>query len=161
MTAFTTADLYDGHQGQVQVCATQFRNFGLKRAFCGPIETLRTHQDAGLVRQVLQTFGNGRILVVDSGLSTQAAVFGDRLAALAVKNGWEGIVVFGAIRDTEALSAINLGIVATAVTPKRGALNGAGQIGVTIEQDGAIFRPGAYLYCDADGVIVSDAPLAA
>ncbi|WEF24688.1 ribonuclease E activity regulator RraA [Paracoccus sp. S3-43] len=161
MTAFTTADLCDGHQGQVQVCATQFRSFGLKRAFCGEIATVRTYQDAGLVRQVVQTSGNGRILVIDNGLSTQAAVFGDRLAALAVRNGWEGVVVFGAIRDTEALSTIDLGIVATAVTPRRGTLNGAGQIGITIEQDGAIFRPGAFLYCDADGVIVSNTPLAA
>ncbi|MDF3856235.1 ribonuclease E activity regulator RraA [Paracoccus pantotrophus] len=159
MMTFRTADLCDEHAADVRICTAPFRSFGSKRSFCGPIQTVRTHEDAGLIRQCLQTPGQGRILVVDGGGSTRAAVLGDMLAGHAVRNGWQAVVVFGAVRDTDALAALDLGVIALGTTPRRGALDGKGEIGVTLTLGDACFVPGHHLYYDADGLIVSDRAL--
>jgi regulator of ribonuclease activity A len=39
--------------------------------------------------------------VVDGGGSLRRALFGDNIAALAVQNGWAGVIIYGAIRDSE------------------------------------------------------------
>lgn len=123
------------------------------------IETIRTHEDAGLVRRCLGEPGHGRVLVVDGGGSRGAAVLGDRLAALGARNGWAGVVVFGAVRDTDRLAGLDIGVVAQATTPRRGSLEGRGETGVTVRQGGATLRPGAYLYVDGDGMVVSQTAL--
>ena len=39
--------------------------------------------------------GTGKVLVIDGGGSLRCALLGDQLADMAVKNGWEGVVVYG------------------------------------------------------------------
>ena len=111
------------------------------------------------MHQCLGAPGHGKVLVVDGGGSREAAVLGDRLAALGAGNGWAGVVVFGAVRDTDRLARLEIGVVALATTPRRGSLARQGETGVTIRQGGATFRPGAYLYVDGDGMLVSDKSL--
>jgi regulator of ribonuclease activity A len=159
MSDVRTADLCDTFTGDVQVCAAQFRTFGAHRSFSGEMETISTYEDAGLVKQCLEQPGQGRVLVVDGGGSTRVALLGDRLATRAVQNGWAGIIVLGAVRDTEVLATLDIGVIALAVTPLRGSLDGAGTIGAAFQFCGAEFAPGRQVYCDADGVIVSAQPL--
>jgi regulator of ribonuclease activity A len=159
MSDVRTADLCDTFMRDVQVCAAQFRMFGAHRSFSGEMETVRTYEDAGLVKQCLERPGQGRVLVVDGGGSTRVALLGDRLATRAVQNGWAGIIVLGAVRDTEMLATLDIGVIALAVTPLRGSLDGAGTIGATFQFGGAEFAPGRQVYCDADGVVVSAQPL--
>ena len=156
---FRTADLCDGYPADVQVCALPFRSFGSWRRFCGPVQTVRVHEDAGLVRHCLQMPGEGRVLVVDGGGSLRTAILGDMLAGHAVRNGWQAVVVFGAVRDAEALAAMDLGVLALGTTPRRGALEGKGEIGVTLILGNAGVMPGHYLYHDADGLVVSQRAL--
>lgn len=155
MDDFKTADLCDAFPGELEVCLTQFRMFGGRRSFWGLIETVKVFEDVGLVRQSLGQPGEGRVLVVDGGSSTRLALLGDRLSAKAVENGWTGVVVFGAVRDTEALATMELGVMALGVVPARGSFDGKGATGVSFEAGGATFAPGLFVYCDADGVVVS------
>ncbi|WP_207471132.1 ribonuclease E activity regulator RraA [Paracoccus fontiphilus] len=152
---FKTADLCDDHAGNIQICSAPLRSFGSRLRFCGPIQTVRTHEDAGLVRQCLQMPGEGRVLVVDAGGSTRAAVLGDMLGACALRNGWQAVVVFGSVRDAEALAGMDLGVIALGTTPRRGALDARGEVGIAVSFGDATFVPGHYLYWDADGLIVS------
>ena len=104
----TTADLCDAHDnllndGRLRVVEPMFSSFGGRDAFYGPISTLRLFEDNGLVRQALESPGNGRVLVIDGGGSLRCALVGDQLAALGVKHGWAGIVVYGCIRDSRAI----------------------------------------------------------
>lgn len=159
---FSTADLYDTclHDGlPVQVAEGRFLAFGRRRAFAGPIRTVKVHEDNALVRAALEQPGDGCSLVIDGGGSLRTALVGDRLAALAVANGWSGIVVWGAIRDVAAIDALDIGVRCLATTPRRSDKRGFGERDVPVSFAGVRFAPGAHLYADEDGILVSSAAL--
>lgn len=156
-----TTDLSDAHRDAVQVLDPILRDFGGRRAFHGPIVTLKLFEDNSLVRATLETPGEGHVLVVDGGGSLRCALVGDQLADLAVANGWAGIIVYGCIRDTAEMAAMPLGIKAIAPHPLKSHKRGEGQRDIPVRFGGVTFTPGAMLYADEDGVIVSETPLSA
>ncbi|MER5423658.1 ribonuclease E activity regulator RraA [Streptosporangium roseum] len=152
---FTTADLIDAHGDVLDSCLTQFRPYGLRPRFAGPIATIRCLEDNALVKQVLTTPGEGRVLVVDGAGSLRTALMGDLIAASAVSSGWSGVVVNGAVRDTVALGGLDLGIKALGANPRKSAKEGAGDLDVPVTFGEVTFVPGAWLYSDEDGLVVS------
>jgi regulator of ribonuclease activity A len=56
-------------------------------------------------------------MVVDGGGSMRNALLGDMLAEKAAKNGWEGLVIFGCIRDIDVIMETDVGVQALAVHP--------------------------------------------
>jgi regulator of ribonuclease activity A len=80
---------------------------------------------------------------------------GDVIAGMAVANGWAGIVVRGAIRDSAAMATLDLGIKALGTNPRKSAKAGEGEIDIPVEFGGVVFTPGDYLYADEDGIVVS------
>ena len=150
-----TADLCDAHPDQVKVCQIPFRSFGQVAAFNGPIRTLSVLDDNALVRQVLERPGQGAVLVVNGGGSLKRALVGDNLARLAIDNGWAGIIVHGAIRDSAVLDVMDVGVKALGTMPVRADRDAIGEIDIPTAFGGVIFTPGDWLYADADGVIVA------
>lgn len=155
-----TADLYDEHGENLQVAEPLFRDFGARLSFSGPVATVKCFEDNSLVRAALEQPGEGRVLVVDGGGSLRCALVGDLLGALGRDNGWTGIVVYGCIRDAVELGQIELGLKALATNPRKSVKRGEGQSDVPVRFAGVVFEPGAYLYADPDGIVVSDSPLA-
>jgi regulator of ribonuclease activity A len=123
-TPVPTADLADKHGQALRACDTQFRQFGGCRAFAGPVRTVSCHEDNGLLRELVQAPGSGAVLVVDGGGSLRAALVGDMLAGAAAANGWAGLILHGAVRDSAALAALNIGIKALGTNPRRAARPG-------------------------------------
>lgn len=155
MTLATT-DLSDAHP-DAQVCDPVFRDFGGKRAFHGPVKTLKLFEDNALLRATLETPGEGRVLVVDAGGSMRCAVFGGNLGQLAVSNGWSGLVIHGCIRDADEIALQPVGVKALATHPRKSEKGlHAAHADRVVSFAGVTFRPGAWLYADADGVVVSD-----
>jgi regulator of ribonuclease activity A len=153
--SFATADLVDAHSDVVQSCEAQFRQYGGRVRFHGPIRTIKSTEDNALVKQTLATMGDGAVLVIDGGASLRSALVGDLMAALAQNNGWAGLVIWGAVRDTVALGELDIGIKALGSNPWRSSKNGTGQIDVPVSFGGVEFRPGSWLYSDEDGILVS------
>jgi regulator of ribonuclease activity A len=153
--SLATTDLSDANEGRVRHAAPIFRSYGGRAVFRGQVVTLKIFEDNGLVRQMLDTPGNGRVLVIDGGGSLRCALLGDQLAALAVKNGWAGIVVWGCIRDSAAIGTMDLGVFALATHPKKTVKKNLGDTQVPVSFAEIEFRPGDWLYADADGLIVS------
>ena len=149
-----TTDLSDRHP-QVQIAEPVFRDYGGRTAFAGPAFTARVFEDNTPVRAALETPGQGRVLVVDGGASLNCALLGDVLAALAVQNGWAGVVVNGCVRDTPALSRLPLGVKALAAHPRRSGKGNAGEQEVSLMVAGVRIEPGDWIYADADGLLVS------
>ncbi|MNI38141.1 putative regulator of ribonuclease activity [compost metagenome] len=152
---FATADLCDAHPERVKVCQTPFRSFGKVAAFSGPIRTLSVLDDNALVRETLERPGQGAVLVINGGGSLKRALVGDNLAGLAIENGWAGIVVHGAVRDSAVIDTMGVGVKALGTVPRRAERDGLGEIDIPTAFGGVIFTPGDWLYADADGVIVA------
>lgn len=164
MTALLTTDLLDNNealieQQQLRVVAPMFQRYGGKAAFAGNIVTLKLFEDNSLVRAVLGESGAGKVLVVDGGGSLRRALLGDQLAELAVKNGWEGVVVYGCIRDSAAINALPVGVRALNTHPLKTVKKNVGERDVPVTFGGVTFKPGEWLCADEDGVIVSTQPL--
>jgi len=158
--SFTTPDLCDAHEDQVSVVAPMFRRYGGRAAFSGQISTVKSFEDNSLVREALGKPGAGRVLVVDGGGSLRCALVGDQLAALGQTNGWAGIVVYGCIRDSAAISRMDIGVLALDTHPLKSVKRGVGQADEPVSFGGVRLVPGHYLYADGDGIIVSPIPLA-
>ena len=95
------------------------------------------------------------MLVIDGAASLRCALVGDVIAGLGQKNGWAGLVIWGAVRDTVALGGLDIGIKALGSNPSRSGKQGTGQVDVTLSFGGVEFRPGDWLYSDEDGILVS------
>lgn len=153
--SLATTDLCDAHGDAVLVVAPLFRDFGARRNFAGVIATVKVHEDNVLVRAVLEEPGLGRVLVVDGGGSLRCALVGDLLVACAHRSGWAGIVVNGAIRDSEAIATFDVGVKALATCPRKSTKHGWGERDVPVTFGGVTFVPGAWLAADADGIVVA------
>ncbi|MEU7860438.1 ribonuclease E activity regulator RraA [Nonomuraea sp. NPDC049141] len=152
-----TADLYDEHGDRLDSCDLQLRQYGGRHAFAGPIATVRCHQDNVLLKSALSEPGAGRVLVVDGGGSLHAALMGDLIAGLAVSNGWSGVVINGAVRDVAALREMDLGVKALGSNPRKSDKQGTGERDVPVTFGNVTFRPGADLFSDDDGILVTRA----
>ena len=154
-----TADICDANESLVRTTDPVFSGFGLRQSFGGPIRTLRVFEDNSLLKEALASDGDGAVLVIDGGASTRSALLGGNLAELASQNGWAGLLINGCIRDVHEINACDIGVRALASCPRKSEKRGSGEEGVDLEFAGAEFRPGEFVYCDLDGVIVADRDL--
>jgi regulator of ribonuclease activity A len=152
---FATADLIDDFETELQSCEIQFRQYGSRSRFTGPIATVRCFRDNALVKGLLNSPGEGRVLVVDGGGSLASALMGDLIAASAVERGWAGVVINGVVRDVSILGTLELGIKALGSNPFKSTKTGAGEVGVPVTFGGVTFTPGHWLYSDEDGIVVA------
>ena len=150
-----TADLYDDFAAELAIAEPLFRDYGGRHAFHGEIATVKVFEDNVLVKKTLGEPGNNRVLVVDGGGSTRCALVGDLLAAMAIENGWSGIVLFGALRDSDVVGGMDIGIKALATCPAKSIKRGEGSTAETVRFAGVMFKPGDWLYADADGIVVA------
>ena len=160
MTDFKTADLLDDNEDKpLQVVQPGFNNYGGRNKFSGQIVTIKIYEDNSLVRELVAEDGKGKVLVVDGGGSTRCALLGDMLAEKAVKNGWNGIVVYGLIRDSVDIGQMDIGVKALGTLPLKSVKRGVGLRNEVVRFYDVTFKPGDYLYSDEDGIIVSPVAL--
>ncbi|MBS0376320.1 MAG: ribonuclease E activity regulator RraA [Proteobacteria bacterium] len=151
---FRTTDLLDAHPA-LEACDAGLAHYGGVRRFQGEVTTVRCFEDNSRVRELLKSPGQGRVLVIDGGGSRRCALVGDLLAAAGHENGWAGIVVAGCVRDSAALAALPIGVLALGLQPRRSEKHDQGVVGVPVEILGARVVPGAFAYADEDGVVFS------
>ncbi|TAN52889.1 MAG: RraA family protein [Methylococcaceae bacterium] len=156
-TPFRTADLCDryAHVEYFQIAEPVFRCYGSRSAFGGPITTLKVFEDDAPLKQALAQTVDGRVLVVDGGASHRCALLDEDSARLALDNGWQGVIIYGCIRDSASIDRLNLGVRALHAHPLKSHKPGHGSKDVLITFAGVNFRTGHYVYADEDGIIVS------
>jgi regulator of ribonuclease activity A len=161
---YHTADLCDKYEdqvraGQIRILEPMLVAYGGRNVFNGRIATLKLYEDNTLVRKALEAPGDGRVLVIDGGGSLRCALVGDQLAQLGAQNGWAGIVVYGCIRDSHAIDAMDIGVLALDTHPLKSIKRNTGEVDLDVSFGGITFVPGHYLYADDDGVLVSPSEL--
>jgi regulator of ribonuclease activity A len=158
---FTTADLCDVHSEEehFQIAEPMFKSYGANPAFCGRITTLKVFEDNVLVRQTLEEKVENRVLVIDGGGSHRCALLGSNLARLAIDNGWQGIIIYGCLRDSALIDQLPIGIRALHTHPLKSHKRGFGDRDMLVTFAGVNFKKDHFLYADTDGIIVSDTML--
>jgi regulator of ribonuclease activity A len=152
-------DLCDANHEIVRVAEPLFRSFGGRVSYGGPIATVKCFEDNSGVAARVDEPGEGRVLVVDAGGSKRCAVLGDNLARRAATQGWQGVIVFGCVRDVDELARIGVGVHALAAHPLRSAKRGVAEYDMVVTFAGVSFVPGQYAYADANGIIVAPVAL--
>lgn len=155
---YDTSELCDIYQEDVNVVEPLFSNFGGRASFGGQIITVKCFEDNGLLYDLLEQNGRGRVLVVDGGGSVRRALVDAELARLAVQNEWEGLVIYGAVRQVDDLEELDIGIQAMAAIPVGAAGEGIGESDVRVNFGGVTFFSGDHLYADNTGIILSEDP---
>ena len=151
-----TCDLVDQYADVIQVAETiGLKHYGQQQRFFGRIQTLKCFEDNSLLKKIVSAPNAASVLVVDGGGSMRCAMVGDLIAALAVEQGWRGIIVNGCIRDSTALQHIPIGILALGTNPKKSSKLDLGEIGMPLSFAGTRFESGDYLYADEDGIVVA------
>lgn len=160
-TSFVTCDLLDDHPDlDMQVVTPSldgkfFRSFGAHQSFAGQVVTVKCFEDNSRVKELLATDGTGKVLVVDGGASMRCALMGDMIAESAVKNHWNGVVIYGCVRDVDAIAELNLGVHALAAIPRKSNRQGVGEVDVNLYFGGVTFQSGDYIYADNNGIVVA------
>ncbi len=152
---YNTSALCDVYQDQVDVVEPMFSNFGGCASFAGQITTIKCFEDNGLIRSVLEEEGDGRVLLIDGGGSLRKALIDAELAALAEENNWEGLVVYGCVREVDELEDMSIGIQALAAIPVGATTQDIGEIDVPVNFGGVTFIPEDFIYADNTGIILS------
>ncbi len=151
---FTTPDLSDAYP-DTQALAPILKNLGGKKIFWGKIETLQCPDDNSFVKELLNTQGKGKVLVVDANGISTVALLGDMIAEAGVKNNWSGIVINGYVRDIDILGKLDIGVQALGTMPVRSEKKNQGQLGIDITFGGITFSRGNYIYADNNGLLLS------
>ncbi|PKM13767.1 MAG: ribonuclease [Gammaproteobacteria bacterium HGW-Gammaproteobacteria-3] len=158
---FSTADLCDAHAGSkpLQIAEPIFTSYGGHAAFSGQITTLKVFEDPTLLESTLQEKVLDRVLVIDGGGFHHCALLGDALTRLAIDNGWQGIILYGSIRNRALLDTLPIGIRALHTYPLRSDKHDHGESNISVTFAGVQFKKDHFLYADEDGIIVSETKL--
>lgn len=154
-----TSEICDIYSDQVDVVEPIFSSFGGVSSFFGKITTVKCFESNGLIAEVLEENGEGRVLLIDGGGVVRRALIDAELAQLAVDNGWEGIIVNGAVRQLDILETLDIGIQALAPIPVGAERSSHGEVDTPVNFGGVTFLPEDYIYADLTGIILSPEPL--
>lgn len=150
-----TCDVYDElGEEKTRIPDVEWKSYGATKQFAGYAVTVQCLEDNTWVKDMIEsTIGDGKVLVVDGGGSKKCALLGDKIAATAVSHKWAGIVVYGCVRDVDALSKLKIGIQAIGHTPKKSTRKEKGKADIDVEFGGVSVKPGDLVYADSDGVV--------
>ena len=159
--AFVTCDLLDDHpEHDFQVVSPSidgkfFKSYGAIKSFGGQVVTVKCFEDNSRVKELLATDWQGKVLVVDGGASMRCALMGDMIAESAVKNHWSGVIIYGCVRDVDAIAELNLGVHALAAIPQKSNRKGLGEVDISLSFGGVTVQSGDYVYADNNGIIIA------
>ncbi|WP_178862169.1 hypothetical protein [Thiomicrorhabdus cannonii] len=151
---FGTAEICDTYHGNIQVVSPLFKSYGGSTSISADIETLKTGS-ADEVEEVLKNDGKKRVLFIDSG-QRYVSVVDRKIADLAIRNNWRGLVVNGYVRNAQFLKGLPLAIWGLGTCPIRESSASETLQSCDLAFTGLTVMPGMHLYADDDGMIITD-----
>jgi len=156
---YNTSELCDLFADSVDVVDPIFASFGGRYSFGGEITTVKCFEDRGLIDRVLAQPGAGKVLLIDGGGSSRRALFDASSAQVAIDNDWEGVVIYGSVREVDSLAELDIGVLAVAAIPVNAECESVGEVDLPVNFGGVTFLPEDHLYADSTGIILSPEPL--
>lgn len=120
----------------------------------GPAYTVKTRPGDNLfVHKAIDRASEGDVLIVDAGGSTTNAIVGEMMLTHAETRGLAGVVIYGAIRDSDHVARHAFPVFASGVSQQGPFQSGPGHVNVPIAINGMVVMPGDLVLGDRDGVI--------
>ncbi|MDO5860695.1 RraA family protein [Methanobrevibacter sp.] len=120
----------------------------------GSIFTVETlSDDWGTSALAIDCASEGEILFfkVDND---DKAIWGELASTCAKNNGIKATVIYGAVRDLDALLYMDYPVFASNFVPNAGLALGLGTLNQSIEVEGSIINPGDFFFGDESGIVV-------
>lgn len=142
----------NGLRGIAAIAMTPYQ---FAQPMVGQAFTVRTAAGDNLaMHQAMEIVGAGQVLAVAAGGDTERAITGEIMTQYAASLGVAGLVVDGAVRDSDTLRQRDFPVFAAGVNHLGPYKNGPGAIRCTVSMGGVVVHPGDILVGDADGVAV-------
>ena len=133
----------------------KIRPFHPKPIMVGHALTIHCPPGDNLVLQkAIEMAEPGDILVFNAGGDTTQAPVGEIVVSNCIRRGVAGLVIDGAVRDSDILPTLAIPVFAKGVTHRGCYKDGPGEINVTIACGGAVVRPGDLVVGDSDGIVI-------
>jgi len=147
----STANLSDAMHRSGEIDGIPTIRQGLK--LLGKAVTVRTSPgDWAKTVEAIDQACPGDVIVIDAG-GIGPAVWGELATESALEKGLGGVIINGAIRDTQKIRKHNFPAFAKIITPTAGEPKGFGEINVPIKISGVRIQPGDWLVGDDDGLV--------
>jgi 3-hexulose-6-phosphate synthase len=120
----------------------------------GRLVTVKTRSDDwGSSLKAIDGAENGSIIFICSE-GDETAVWGELFSKYAQKRGMGGTVVYGAMRDLEAVQELNYPVFSRSVVPNAGEARAEGEVNIPLECGEVEVNPGDWVIGDDCGVVV-------
>jgi regulator of RNase E activity RraA len=134
---------------------SKIRPFHPKPIMVGHALTIHCPPGDNLVLQkAIEMAEPGDILVFNAGGDTTQAPVGEIVVSNCIRRGVAGIVIDGAVRDSDILPTLSIPVFAKGVTHRGCYKDGPGEINVTIACGGVVVRAGDLVVGDSDGIVI-------
>ncbi|WP_040665274.1 RraA family protein [Nitratireductor aquibiodomus] len=123
-------------------------------AMAGPALTVSVRPgDNLMLHKALVMAQPGDVIVVDAGGALENAIMGELMLARGVQSGIAGVVIHGAIRDSESIGKQDTPVFASGLSHRGPYKDGPGEIGFPVTLGTMIVNPGDLVVGDRDGVL--------
>lgn len=151
---FGSATLHEA-QGQTGALASVIKPLDPMRRLAGPALTVDAKPgDNLIIHHALTLAQPGDVLVVDAKGYAEAGPWGDILTLAAQQAGVLGLIIDGAVRDSDAIIAMGFPVFSRGLSIQAAQKNQPGGVNVPIVCGGIGIRPGDWIMGDRDGVVV-------
>jgi 4-hydroxy-4-methyl-2-oxoglutarate aldolase len=151
---FAAATVYEA-QSQTGALTSAIKPIDPTRRVAGRALTIDVLPgDNLMVHFALTQASPGDVLVINGHGDTECALWGDILTLAAKQAGVAGVIIDGAVRDTEAIIALGFPVFARGVSIRGPQKKASGHINVPIVCGGATVHPGDIVLGDRDGIVV-------
>lgn len=121
----------------------------------GPALTVEVRPGDNLMIHAAMSLAKpGDVLVIDGKGDETCALMGEIMVSQCMALGLAGVVVYGSVRDTEAIRELGFPVFAVGANPNGPTKVVPGRVNWPIAVGGAVVHPGDLIVADADGVVV-------
>ena len=125
----------------------------------GRVVTVKTKQnDWGTPLKAIENAQKNDIIFISCD-GDEIAVWGELFSKYSQKRGLGGTVIFGAMRDIEAVYNLDYPVFSRAIVPNAGEPKANGETNINLECSGVKVKPGDWIFGDDCGVVVIDKEL--
>jgi len=107
-----------------------------------------------VIQKAIEMAAPGDVLVINAGGTVTQAPVGEIIVRNCIRKGVVGLVIDGAVRDSDMLPTLSIPVFAKGVTHRGCYKNGPGEINVVIACGGVVVRPGDVVVGDCDGIVI-------